>query len=71
MDVAEFLRKVRKYARGRGLAYELDTSQGKGGHAMLYPGARRTVVPMHAGRELGKGLLHAMLKDLGLTVRDL
>jgi mRNA interferase HicA len=71
MDAAEFLRKVRKYARARGLAYGLDTSQGKGSHAMLYLGGRRTVVPLHAGREIGKGLLHAMLKDLGLTIRDL
>jgi mRNA interferase HicA len=71
MDAAEFLRKVRRYARAHGLAVELDTSQGKGSHAMLYLGARRTALPQHAGREIGKGLLHSMLKDLGLTFRDL
>ena len=71
MDAAEFLRKVRKYAKDRGIPYALDTSQGRGSHAMVYLGGRRTVVPMHAGREIGKGLLHGMLKDLGLTVLDI
>ena len=71
MDAAEFLRKVRRYARANGLRMELDTSQGKGSHAMLYLGARRTILTLHAGREIGRGLLHSMLKDLGLTIRDL
>ena len=71
MDAAELLRKIRKYAKARHLLCVLDTSQGKGGHAMLYLGQRRTILPMHAGREIGKGLLHAILKDLGLTIRDL
>ena len=71
MDAAEFLRKVRRYARANGLRVELDASQGKGSHAMLYLGARRTVVTLHAGRDIRKGLLHSMLKDLGLTMRDL
>lgn len=71
MDAAEFLRRIRKFAKANGLHIELDASQGKGGHAMLYLGSRRTVLPMHAGREIGKGLLHGMLKDLDVKIRDL
>lgn len=71
MDAAEFLRKVRRYAKARRLRVELDTSQGKGSHAMLYLGDHRPVLPLHAGREIGRSLLHSMLKDLGLTIRDL
>lgn len=28
---------------------------------------RRTTVPVHGGKDLGKGLLHAILKDAGLS----
>jgi hypothetical protein len=47
MDAAEFLRRTRKFGKANGLPVELDASQGKGSHAMLYLGSRRTVLPMH------------------------
>jgi len=31
---------------------------------------RRTVVPVHKGKTLGKGLLSAIIKDAGLTVEE-
>ena len=43
-----------------------------GSHALLrHPDGRRTTVPMHAGRDLGRGLLRKILKDAGLSRDDL
>jgi mRNA interferase HicA len=40
---------------------------GKGGHLIVRRGSRRTVLPMHgSSREIGKGLWHAILKDLDI-----
>jgi len=39
----------------------------KGGHMRVILGGRFTILPMHGrGKELGKGLRHKILKDLGL-----
>lgn len=39
----------------------------KGGHIRVDIGVRFTILPMHGhGKELGKGLWHKILKDLGL-----
>ena len=43
-----------------------------GSHAVLkHPDGRRTTVPMHQGRDLGKGLLHRIMGDTGLSTEDL
>ena len=31
---------------------------------------RRTVVPVHAGKDLKRGLLYKIIEDSGLTVED-
>ena len=41
--------------------FEVDYRQGKGSHATLYLGDRRTTVKQS---EVGRGLLTAMLRDL-------
>ena len=42
-----------------------------GSHATFkHPDGRRVTIPMH-NRELRKGLLHGILKDIGLTVEEL
>ncbi|MBA3516644.1 MAG: type II toxin-antitoxin system HicA family toxin [Rhizobiales bacterium] len=39
----------------------------KGGHLIVRNGNRKSVLPMHGGRqEIGKGLWLSILKDLGL-----
>lgn len=63
MNGEEFIRRVRRYARRRGLAIEIDYRQGKGIHATLYLGDHRTTVKQS---EIGRGLLAAMLRDLGI-----
>lgn len=66
----EFVRKVKKVGRRNGVQVEFIAERGKGSHATLYYGARRTTVK-HRKAELGSGLLHAMLGQLGLTLEDL
>ncbi len=43
-----------------------------GSHMVLKaPDGRRTTIPMHRGRDLGKGLLRQIMHDASLTVDDL
>ncbi len=39
---------------------------GKGGHLKVELNGRRSVLPMHGSREIGKGLEQSIKKDLGL-----
>lgn len=65
MNAQELLRKLRK------LGAEIDADHGKGGHIGLRLNGRVSYLPMHGKKEIGKGLLHSILKQLGLTERDL
>ena len=43
-----------------------------GSHAVfIHPGGRRTTVPIHGKRDLGKGLLRQIMRDAELTVDDM
>ena len=57
-------------ARARGLKVRLVESRGKGSHATLYLGSVFTTIKDRK-KEIGPGLLRAMLKDLGLNDDDL
>ena len=63
MSGTEFVRRAKRYARKFDLPFRFDPSVGKGSHGRLHIGGRFTTVPR---KELGKGLLAAMLKDLGM-----
>jgi mRNA interferase HicA len=63
MDGDEFIKKVKKYGKRNGVAVRFDCKQGKGSHGTLYCGNNKTTVK---GSEIGKGLLAAMLKQLGI-----
>jgi len=39
---------------------------GKGSHVKVYLNGRMSVLPMHGSKELGKGLMEKIKKDLGL-----
>ncbi len=67
---AEFIRRVKRLGRRRGVSVEFVVERGKGSHGTLYFDSRCTVVKRRAA-ELKPGLLHAMLKQLGLTLDDL
>ncbi|TVQ36399.1 MAG: type II toxin-antitoxin system HicA family toxin [Geminicoccaceae bacterium] len=63
MNRDELIRRLRRYARSRGLPLEIDTSRGKGGHAVVRLGDRRSVVP---SGQLKRGTLAGIIKQLGL-----
>ncbi len=70
MKGSEFLRKLKGLARRRGVPVAFDKKHGKGSHGTLTYGERRTTLK-DPKKEIGKGLLNAMLNDLGLTKDEL
>lgn len=70
MTGAEFIRKVNRIAKVRGIDVVFDKRHGKGSHGTLYYGARKTTVKDRK-KEIGPGLLAAMLYQLGLSKTDL
>jgi mRNA interferase HicA len=70
MTGGELIRKIQALGKARGVPVSFDTKQGKGSHGTLYYGSRKTTVKDRK-KEIGPGLLGAMLAQLGLTKRDL
>jgi mRNA interferase HicA len=66
----EFERRVRKLGRKLGLSVSFDRGHGKGSHGRVYLGDRFTTLEDRR-KEIGPGLLNAMLDQLGLTKADL
>lgn len=66
----EFARKIKRLGRTRGIAVLFDPGHGKGSHGRLYYGNRFTTLKDRK-KEIGPGLLNAMLTQLGLTKADL
>jgi hypothetical protein len=68
MTADELLRRLRRYRD-----ITIIPSRGKGGHARVERGDRVTHVPTGSGdlkTGLLPGLLHGVLRQLGLTIRD-
>ncbi len=70
MNGHEFERQLKRIGRRRGTSVLFDGSQGKGSHGRLYYGDRFTTLKDRR-KEIGPGLLKAMLDQLGLTKSDL
>ena len=70
MNGNELLKRLKKIAKERALRLELVRERGKGSHATLYLGDRFTVMKDRK-KEIGPGLLHKMLDDLGLDRSDI
>ncbi len=70
MTGAELIRAIGKLGRRRGVAVQFATRRGKGSHGTLYYGDRKTIVK-DPKKELSRGLLADMLRQLGLDPRDL
>jgi mRNA interferase HicA len=66
----EFIRKVKKVGRARGVAVQFMARRGKGSHGTLFYGSRFTIV-RNPKDELKTGTFHAMLVQLGLSDEDL
>jgi hypothetical protein len=70
MNGHELLRKLRHLAKRRSLAFLYEARRGKGGHGRVHIGERFTTIPALT-HEVVPGLLAKILRDLGLTKRDL
>jgi mRNA interferase HicA len=69
MNGGQFVRKIKKLGKARGLPVEFRKERGKGDHGTLYFGERFTIVgDQH--KEIKTGTFHGMLKQLGLTLDD-
>jgi predicted RNA binding protein YcfA (HicA-like mRNA interferase family) len=66
----QFERLIRKLGRRRGVTVSFDASHGKGSHGRLYYRDRFTTLKDRK-KEIGPGLLIAMLGQLGLSKADL
>jgi hypothetical protein len=66
----ELERRIRKLGRRTGISVSFDRAHGKGSHGRLYYGERFTTLKDRK-KEIGPGLLSAMLGQLGLKRNDL
>jgi mRNA interferase HicA len=69
MNGSEFLRRVKKLGKAKGVAVSFDTKQGKGSHGTLIYGSGRTTLKDRK-KEIGQGLLSSMLDQLGIKKDD-
>lgn len=70
MKGSEFLRKVKKIAKRKKLAYRWYPERGSGSHGTLYLGDGLAIVK-DLNKELGPGLLADMCRQLGIRKEDL
>ena len=69
MTGREFIARVRRWARAKGLVVRFVASQGPGSHGTLCMGTKRTTVKDRR-KDIGKGLLKKMLADLGIDQNE-
>ena len=67
---SEFLRKLQRLARRRGVRFQYEPGLGKGSHGRVWLEAASTILK-DPKKELGTGLLRDMCRDLGIGPRDL
>ena len=70
MNGNEFLRLLRRLGRRCGIAVRVDGKPGKGSHGRVWYGGRFTTIKDRR-KEIGRGLLRDMLRDLGIDKDDL
>jgi len=67
---SELLRRLKRLARRGGLDFREAMERGKGSHRTVYLGDRFAVLK-DPRKEIGRGLLRAMCRQLGIDERDL
>ena len=70
MTETEFIRRIKKLGRRKGIPVRFVARRGKGSHGTLLYGSRFTIV-RNPKDELKKGTLHGMLDQLGLSLDEL
>jgi mRNA interferase HicA len=69
MKGRDFVKKIKVLGRRKGITVEYDSSRGKGSHGRISYGNKGTTIK-DLSKELGVGLIHAMLKQLGIDPSD-
>lgn len=64
MSTPEFVRKLKRWARKRGVPCEVKRHESKGSHRRIYLGDRNTTIPWT--RSLTTGAVRGILKQLGV-----
>jgi mRNA interferase HicA len=67
---SDFIDRVTRIGRERGVPVRIDTERGKGSHITLYYGDRFAIVKDRR-KEIPPGLLSAMIRQLGLAQSDI
>ena len=70
MKGSEFLRKLKKLGREKGIKVKLIEERGKGSHCTIEFGDRFTII-RNLKDELKTGTYNAMLKQLGISKDEL
>ena len=70
MKGSEFLRKVKKLGKEKGIKVNLIEERGKGSHCTLEYGDRFTII-RNLKDELKTGTYNAILKQLGISKNEL
>ena len=64
------IRSLRRRAKADGRTFKVNRKRGKGSHAMVSFGERRSFVPLHGG-DLPAGTRRAILRQLGVRPEEL
>jgi len=70
MKGGEFIKRVKKLAKAKGVPFEINRERGKGSHITLYYADRYTIL-RNRKDELKTGTYHAMLKQLGIDKSEI
>lgn len=70
MKGSEFIKKLKALGREKGVSVLLKARRGKGSHMTLFYGEPFTII-RNLKDELKTGTFHAMLKQLGITEKEL
>ncbi len=65
MNTREFIRKLRRKARKRGIEFDIKNHESKGSHRTIYLGDRKTRIPWTTN-DLTTGTVSGVLKQLGV-----
>ena len=67
MNRDQLIRKLRRYAKTRGLFFEVDTKRGNGSHDRIRLGDQISTIQS----DLNPGRIERILKQLNVILRDL
>ena len=67
----ELLRKLKRLARRKGMAFNFDPRPGKGGHGQIVFGDHTATLRSSRAKEIPSGTLRKMLSDLDIDPQDL